>query len=53
MSGLSDVTAIAGGGSHSLALKNDGTVMAWGANQNGQLGNGTNGSGTESNVPSG
>lgn len=36
------------GGSHSLALKNDGTVWAWGYNNYGQLGNGTT---TASNVP--
>ena len=28
--GLSGVIAVAGGGSHSLALKADGTVVAWG-----------------------
>ena len=28
--GLSDVTAISAGGYHNLALKNDGTVVAWG-----------------------
>jgi hypothetical protein len=33
---------------HSLALKDDGTVWAWGYNGYGQLGNGTN---TDSNVP--
>src|SRR5260370_1064806 len=32
VSGLSGVTAIAGGGFHSLALKSDGTVWAWGGN---------------------
>ncbi len=32
------VTAVAGGGSHSLALCSDGAVVAWGDN-NGQLGN--------------
>ena len=37
--GLSNVVAIAGGDSHSLALKGDGTVWAWGANFYGQLGN--------------
>ncbi len=43
VSGLtSGVTAIAGGGDHSLALKNDGSVVAWGDNQLGQLGNGNN-----------
>jgi len=32
------VFAIAAGASHALALKTDGTVWAWGKNQNGQLG---------------
>lgn len=41
VSGLTGVTAIAGGEFHSLALKNDGTVWAWGANGRGQLGNGS------------
>ena len=41
--GLSDVAAIAGGGYHSLALKSDGTVWAWGFNVYGQIGNGTTG----------
>lgn len=39
--GLSNATAISGGGAHTLALKADGTVAAWGANDDGQLGNGT------------
>ncbi|MDP9403479.1 MAG: RCC1 repeat- and reductase domain-containing protein [Actinomycetota bacterium] len=34
-------TKVAGGGSHSLGLKLDGTVWAWGLNSSGQLGNGT------------
>jgi alpha-tubulin suppressor-like RCC1 family protein/subtilisin family serine protease len=38
---LSDVTALAGGFSHSLALKGDGTVWGFGANFKGQLGDGT------------
>lgn len=38
---LSNIIAIAGGIDHSLALKNDGTVWAWGENNYGQLGNGT------------
>ena len=36
------VEAIAAGGSHGLALTNEGTVWAWGNNQYGQLGDGTN-----------
>ncbi|MCL2140891.1 MAG: RCC1 repeat-containing protein, partial [Dehalococcoidia bacterium] len=36
------VIVIAGGNEHSLALKNDGTVWAWGGNGSGQLGDGTN-----------
>jgi alpha-tubulin suppressor-like RCC1 family protein len=40
--GLDHVVAVAAGLDHSLALKSDGTVWAWGANGNGQLGNGTN-----------
>jgi alpha-tubulin suppressor-like RCC1 family protein len=38
---LSGVQAIAAGSSHSLALKDDGTVWAWGLNIVGLLGNGT------------
>jgi alpha-tubulin suppressor-like RCC1 family protein len=45
---LSDVTSVAGGSEHSLALKADGTVWAWGENGSGQLGNGTN---ADSNTP--
>jgi hypothetical protein len=38
---LTGVTAIAGGSVHSLALKTDCTVWAWGGNDYGQLGDGT------------
>jgi alpha-tubulin suppressor-like RCC1 family protein len=38
----SGYSAIAGGGDHSLALKTDGTLWAWGHNNYGQLGNGSN-----------
>jgi alpha-tubulin suppressor-like RCC1 family protein len=39
--GLSGMTAVACGEEHSLALKSDGTVWAWGVNEYGQLGDGT------------
>jgi alpha-tubulin suppressor-like RCC1 family protein len=42
------VTAIAGGSSDSFALLSNGSVLGWGYNGSGQLGNGTN---TDSNVP--
>ncbi|MBM4165070.1 MAG: tandem-95 repeat protein, partial [Lentisphaerae bacterium] len=43
VSGLSSgVTAIAAGGNHNVALKDDGTLWAWGFNMYGQLGDGTN-----------
>lgn len=39
--GLTDAVAIAAGESHSLAVKSDGTVVAWGWNFDGHLGDGT------------
>ena len=39
--GLSEVVAIAAGTNHNLALLQNGTVMAWGENSSGELGNGT------------
>ena len=39
-SGVNFVSAVAGGGRHSLALLSGGTVMAWGAGGDGQLGSG-------------
>jgi len=38
---LSNVVAVAAGGDHSLALLADGTVVAWGRNDAGQVGDGT------------
>ena len=45
---LDNVVAVSAGDSHSLALLSDGTVWAWGANGDGQLGDGTN---SDRNVP--
>lgn len=41
VAGLTGVKAISAGGDHSLALRSDGTVWAWGDDDNGQLGNDT------------
>jgi len=49
--GLADIKAIAAGGQHSLALRKDGTLFAWGSNWNGQLGNGKLRAGTHSATP--
>jgi alpha-tubulin suppressor-like RCC1 family protein len=48
VSNLTGIIAIAAGFAHTVALKNDGTVLAWGSNSNGQLGNGTT---TDSSTP--
>jgi alpha-tubulin suppressor-like RCC1 family protein len=45
---LSDVVAVAAGMNHTLALKKDGTVWAWGYNTSGQLGTGNK---TDSGIP--
>jgi RHS repeat-associated protein len=41
VTGLSGIVSVAGGGFHSLALKNDGSVWSWGYNAVGQLGDWT------------
>jgi alpha-tubulin suppressor-like RCC1 family protein len=41
--GLSDIVAIAAGQQHSVALRSDGTVWAWGSNNTGQIGVPANG----------
>lgn len=38
--GISGVKSVAAGGSHSVALADDGTVWTWGSNSDGQLGTG-------------
>jgi len=48
---LTGVTQVASGLQHTVALKEDGTVWAWGRNNYGQLGDGTGAPGTDSNVP--
>jgi alpha-tubulin suppressor-like RCC1 family protein len=48
VSGLTAATAVAAGERHSLALEGGGGIASWGANESGQLGNGTT---TASNVP--
>ncbi|MBB4923063.1 RCC1-like domain-containing protein [Kitasatospora kifunensis] len=48
---LTGVVAIAAGSSHSLALRKDGTVLAWGLNQFGQLGDGQPGIDQSTPVP--
>src|SRR5690348_3388673 len=41
VSNLTDIIAVSAGGNHSLALKADGTVWAWGDNSSRELGDGT------------
>jgi alpha-tubulin suppressor-like RCC1 family protein len=41
INGLTDVVAVLAGGNHSVALKKDGTMWAWGFNGSGQLGDTT------------
>ncbi len=42
IAGLTNVIAIAAGDRHSMALLSNGQIRAWGANESGQLGDGTN-----------
>ncbi len=38
---FTDVSLIGSGGGHNIAVKNDGTILTWGYNNKGQLGDGT------------
>jgi hypothetical protein len=49
--GLTNVTDIAVGAAHSLAVVGGGAVYTWGSNDDGQLGLGDYGEGTNRNVP--
>lgn len=49
---LTNITAVAGGANHSLALRNNGTVWAWGSNSAGQLGTGGGSTSTPVQIPS-
>ncbi|MES2707389.1 MAG: hypothetical protein V4726_12395 [Verrucomicrobiota bacterium] len=49
ITGISQVTFVSAGGSHSLAIKSDGSVWAWGEDTYGQLGDSATASAT--NVP--
>jgi alpha-tubulin suppressor-like RCC1 family protein len=51
VSGLLGVTALAAGGTHSVALRNDGTIRTWGNASSGRLGNGTSGSTQSTSTP--
>ncbi len=48
---LTGVIAVSAGSSHTLAAKGDGTVWAWGYNENGQLGDGGSGFYAEKHMP--
>ncbi|MCL2609750.1 MAG: hypothetical protein FWD94_07600, partial [Treponema sp.] len=43
--------SVSAGGSHTMGIKTDGSLWAWGNNNYGQLGNGAHGAGTIKNTP--
>jgi alpha-tubulin suppressor-like RCC1 family protein len=49
VSGLANVVAVSAGSNHSLAVRSDGSVVAWGSNSSNELGN--SGAGSLSRVP--
>jgi alpha-tubulin suppressor-like RCC1 family protein len=48
---LTDIVSVKVGYGHTLALRQNGTILAWGDNYNGALGNGFRGDAYDSNVP--
>jgi len=48
---LNNIKSISTGSGFSAALDNDGNIWTWGQNSYGQLGNGTEGAGTDTNTP--
>ena len=48
---ISNITAIAAGTEFAVAVKSDGSLLAWGRNSQGQLGDGSSGAGTDKKNP--
>ena len=51
LNGLTGVTDIVGGGSHMCAIESGGSVVCWGDDEQGQLGDGWMDAGSASAVP--
>ena len=48
---IGDWTAVSAGLAHTVAVRDNGTLWAWGSNNRGQLGIGSSGAGTDKNIP--